>query len=105
MSGPGRAGPLHEPHRGGRRTLRETRRPRHRVRSEILECGARPRSATAMLRFALRGARAGLRACVVTIDPARRLADALGIGEVGNEPHRVGEEDSREARCPVSCGP
>ncbi len=33
--------------------------------------------------------RAGLRACVVTIDPARRLADALGIGEVGNEPHRV----------------
>ncbi len=39
--------------------------------------------------LALRGARAGLRACVVTIDPARRLADALGIGEVGNEPHRV----------------
>ena len=37
--------------------------------------------------LALRGARAGLRACVVTIDPARRLADALGIGEVGNEPH------------------
>jgi len=39
--------------------------------------------------LALRGARAGLKACVVTIDPARRLADALGIGEVGNEPHRV----------------
>jgi anion-transporting ArsA/GET3 family ATPase len=39
--------------------------------------------------LALRGARAGLRACVVTIDPARRLADALGIGEVGNEPHKV----------------
>jgi anion-transporting ArsA/GET3 family ATPase len=39
--------------------------------------------------LALRGARAGLRACVVTIDPARRLADALGIGDVGNEPHRV----------------
>ena len=39
--------------------------------------------------LALRGARAGLRACVVTIDPARRLADALGIADVGNEPHRV----------------
>ena len=27
--------------------------------------------------IALQGARAGSRACVVTIDPARRLADAL----------------------------
>ena len=44
---------------------------------------------TAAAALALRGARAGLRACVVTIDPARRLADALGIGEVGNEPHKV----------------
>ena len=40
--------------------------------------------------LALRGARAGLRSCVVTIDPARRLADALGISGIGNEPHRVG---------------
>ncbi len=39
--------------------------------------------------LALRGARAGLRACVVTIDPARRLADALGMSGVGNEPHLV----------------
>jgi len=39
--------------------------------------------------IALQGARSGLRACVVTIDPARRLADALGITHVGNEPHRV----------------
>jgi anion-transporting ArsA/GET3 family ATPase len=39
--------------------------------------------------LALRGARAGQRACVVTIDPARRLADALGVSDVGNEPHRV----------------
>ena len=39
--------------------------------------------------IALRGARAGRRACVVTIDPARRLADALGISGVGNEPHKV----------------
>ena len=39
--------------------------------------------------LALRAARSGLRACVVTIDPARRLADALGIADVGNEPHHV----------------
>lgn len=39
--------------------------------------------------MALRAARAGSRACVVTIDPARRLADALGVSGVGNEPHLV----------------
>jgi anion-transporting ArsA/GET3 family ATPase len=31
----------------------------------------------------------GARVCVVTIDPARRLADALGIERLGSEPHRV----------------
>jgi anion-transporting ArsA/GET3 family ATPase len=31
----------------------------------------------------------GLRVCVVTIDPARRLADALGIEQLGSEPRRV----------------
>lgn len=31
----------------------------------------------------------GSRVCVVTIDPARRLADALGIEELGSEPGRV----------------
>jgi anion-transporting ArsA/GET3 family ATPase len=31
----------------------------------------------------------GLRVAVVTIDPARRLADALGLDELGNEPRRV----------------
>jgi len=34
-------------------------------------------------------ARAGRRACVVTIDPARRLADALGVGELGDTPRQV----------------
>jgi anion-transporting ArsA/GET3 family ATPase len=36
--------------------------------------------------LALEGARAGRRAAVLTIDPARRLADALGLRELGNEP-------------------
>lgn len=39
--------------------------------------------------LALQGARAGRRACVVTIDPAKRLADALGLDALTNEPHQV----------------
>jgi anion-transporting ArsA/GET3 family ATPase len=39
--------------------------------------------------IALDAARQGRRACVVTIDPARRLADALGLEELTNEPRRV----------------
>jgi anion-transporting ArsA/GET3 family ATPase len=36
--------------------------------------------------LALRAAQAGKRVCVLTVDPARRLADALGISDVGNVP-------------------
>jgi anion-transporting ArsA/GET3 family ATPase len=39
--------------------------------------------------LAVEAARTGRRAVVVTIDPARRLADALGLEELGNEPRRV----------------
>ena len=39
--------------------------------------------------IALHGARAGRRTIVVTIDPARRLADAMGISATANEPNRV----------------
>jgi len=39
--------------------------------------------------LALALARRGLRVCVVTIDPARRLATALGLSELSNEPHRI----------------
>src|SRR5687768_16831673 len=31
----------------------------------------------------------GLKVAVVTIDPARRLADSLGLEELGNEPRQV----------------
>lgn len=37
----------------------------------------------------LAAARRGQRAVVVTIDPARRLADALGVGALGNEPRAI----------------
>jgi anion-transporting ArsA/GET3 family ATPase len=39
--------------------------------------------------FALEGARRGRRTCVVTIDPARRLADALGLDILSNTPRRI----------------
>jgi len=46
--------------------------------------------------LALRGAAAGRWACVVTIDPARRLADALGVTGVDNEPHLVSPPSGQE---------
>ncbi len=39
--------------------------------------------------LAVRGADRGRRVAVLTIDPARRLAQALGLTELGNEPGRV----------------
>jgi anion-transporting ArsA/GET3 family ATPase len=39
--------------------------------------------------LALEGAQRGRRACVVTIDPAKRLADALGLEALTNEPRRI----------------
>ena len=42
--------------------------------------------------FALAAARAGRRACVVTVDPARRLADALGVQSLPNTPTEVAGE-------------
>jgi len=39
--------------------------------------------------IALGMAAQGRRVAVVTIDPAKRLADALGLAALGNEPHRV----------------
>ncbi len=40
----------------------------------------------------LEAARRGRRALVITIDPARRLADALDVGELGHEPREVPSE-------------
>ncbi len=39
--------------------------------------------------IALEAARRGRRACVVTIDPARRLANSLGVGDLSNRPTRI----------------
>jgi anion-transporting ArsA/GET3 family ATPase len=43
--------------------------------------------------LALRAAQRGRRTVVLTIDPARRLAQALGVEALDNEPHRVAGVD------------
>jgi anion-transporting ArsA/GET3 family ATPase len=52
--------------------------------------------------LALAAARRGRRAVVVTIDPARRLADALGVGELGNEPRAIPRERLRRLGVPAA---
>jgi len=52
--------------------------------------------------LALAAARRGRRAVVVTIDPARRLADALGVGELGNEPRAIPREQLRRLGVPAA---
>ncbi|NNN19851.1 MAG: ArsA family ATPase [Acidimicrobiaceae bacterium] len=39
--------------------------------------------------FGYMAAKAGRHVCVVTIDPARRLADAMGITELSNDPKKI----------------
>ncbi len=50
--------------------------------------------------LAVEGARRGRRTLVLTIDPARRLADALGVGEIGAEPVALSPERHRELDVP-----
>jgi anion-transporting ArsA/GET3 family ATPase len=64
--------------------------PLLRERSIIICCGSGGAGkTTTSAAVALAGALEGRKACVVTIDPARRLADALGIGSLTNEPKRI----------------
>ncbi|MCB1251514.1 MAG: ArsA family ATPase [Acidimicrobiales bacterium] len=58
---------------------------------EILVCtgsGGVGKTTTAAV-LALEGARLGRKACVVTIDPAKRLADALGLEGLTNVPSQI----------------
>jgi anion-transporting ArsA/GET3 family ATPase len=60
-------------------------------RHDIIVCtgsGGVGKTTTAAV-LALEGARAGRRTVVVTIDPAKRLADALGLEGLGNTPSRI----------------
>jgi anion-transporting ArsA/GET3 family ATPase len=59
-------------------------------RSVIVCCGSGGVGKTTVAAtFALAAARAGRRACVVTVDPARRLADSLGVQSLPNTPTEV----------------
>jgi anion-transporting ArsA/GET3 family ATPase len=58
-----------------------------RERSIIICCGSGGvGKTTTAAAFALQAARLGRIACVVTIDPARRLANSLGLDELTNKP-------------------
>lgn len=61
-----------------------------RRRSIVICCGSGGVGKTTIAAaIALQEAREGRRACVVTIDPAKRLADALGLDALGNTPKLV----------------
>jgi anion-transporting ArsA/GET3 family ATPase len=61
-----------------------------RDRSIIICCGSGGvGKTTTAAAFALEAARLGRRACVVTIDPARRLANSLGLDTLTNRPTRI----------------
>jgi anion-transporting ArsA/GET3 family ATPase len=58
---------------------------------EVIVCtgsGGVGKTTTAAV-IALEGAKLGRKTCVVTIDPAKRLADALGLEGLTNEPSRI----------------
>jgi len=59
-------------------------------RSVIVCCGSGGTGKTTVsAAIGLAGAEKGRRTCVVTIDPARRLADALGLDDLGNTPSKI----------------
>ncbi len=61
-----------------------------RERSIIICCGSGGvGKTTTSAAIALEAARLGRTACVVTIDPARRLANSLGVDELSNSPTRI----------------
>jgi anion-transporting ArsA/GET3 family ATPase len=61
-----------------------------RERSIVVCCGSGGvGKTTTAAALALAAAQAGRRACVVTIDPARRLANALGVARLTNSPSRI----------------
>lgn len=63
-----------------------------REKRVIVCCGAGGVGKTTVsAAMALAAARSGRRALVLTIDPARRLAQALGIPPTGREPVRIGD--------------
>jgi len=66
-------------------------------KSVIVCCGSGGTGKTTIsAAIGLAGAGQGRKACVVTIDPARRLADALGLDNLDNTPRRISGDWSGE---------
>ncbi len=66
-------------------------------KSVIVCCGSGGTGKTTIsAAIGLAGAEQGRKACVVTIDPARRLADALGLDDLDNTPCRIDGDWSGE---------
>lgn len=61
------------------------------AREIVVACGPGGvgKTTTAAAAAATAAARLGGKVLVLTVDPARRLADALGLEDIGNEEHRV----------------
>src|SRR6185437_5687885 len=79
---PGTPGPP-----GAPEVLAATLGPLAKERKVVVCCGpGGVGKTTVSATFALQAARQGRRACVVTVDPARRLADALGVESLPNTP-------------------
>jgi anion-transporting ArsA/GET3 family ATPase len=67
---------------------------------EIVVCcgpGGVGKTTTAAAAGLLAAQRHGSKVLVLTVDPARRLADALGLSGIGNDEHRVPDEAFRAA--------
>ena len=52
--------------------------------------------------LALAGASANLDTAVITVDPTKRLRDALGLARLGGHPTRIGAKQLREAGLPTT---
>src|SRR6476620_1971785 len=59
----------------------------------VVTCGSGGVGKTTAAAMALRAAEAGRRTVVLTIDPARRLAQAMGLTELDNTPRPVKDID------------
>lgn len=55
--------------------------------------------------FAVHAARQGKKVLVLTVDPARRLANSLGLKELGNTEVRIDDRLFEEAGVPLQAGP
>lgn len=76
-----------------------------RDRNIIVCCGAGGvGKTTTSAALALSAARCGRRALVLTIDPARRLAQSLGIPPTGKEPVRIGADVLERAKIELKPG-